>query len=141
MKPVLFVGLDGPVLVPSTGPSDRDEYLGASVASYAKPFLHWATQHFDVRWLSDRGAPPAAYVTGLLSLPSDKIHIAGYTDSKVDALAPHQNFYWVDSELIPHEVAWLTQNGHMERLVPVDPQIGVSPDTKKVLEARAFGRR
>jgi len=140
-KPKLFIGLDGPVLVPSTDAHARDEYLGASVAPYARAFLHWATQHFDVRWLSDRGAGPAVYVSSLLSLPADKVHIAGFLDSKVEALAPHKDFYWVDSELIPHEVSWLAQHGHVDRLLTVDPDVGVSTDTKKALEMRLSNHR
>ena len=140
-KPKLFIGLDGPVLVPSTNTHDRDEYLGAAVAPYAKAFLHWATQHFDVRWLSDRGAGPAVYTASLLSLPPDKVHVAGFVDSKVEALAPHKDFYWVDSELIPHEVSWLAQHGHVDRLLTVDPVTGVSTDTKKALEMRLSNHR
>lgn len=140
-KPKLFIGLDGPVLVPSANPIDRDEYLGAAVAPYAKSFLHWATQHFDVHWLSDRGAVPAAYVSNLLALPADKVRISGFTDSKVEALSPHKNFYWVDSELIPHEVSWLAQHGHVDRLISVDPREGVSTDAKKALEARVANHR
>lgn len=139
-KPKLFIGLDGPVLVPADA-NDRDEYLGAAVASYAKPFLHWATQHFDVRWLSDRGGPHAHYVTRLLSLPENRIRIAGFHDSKVEALAPHKDFYWVDSELIPGEVSWLAQHGHADRLIQVDPVLGVSADVKKALEARVVRKR
>lgn len=136
MKPKLFIGLDGPVLIPSTNAMDRDEYLGAAIAPFAKSFLHWATQHFDVRWLSDRGVGPATYVSSLLSLPADKVHVAGYVDSKVEALSPHKDFYWVDSELIPHEVSWLAQHGHVDRLISVDPLTGVSTDAKQALEAR-----
>ena len=139
-KPKLFLALDGPVLIPSSL-HDRDAYLGASVAPYAKAFLHWASQHFDVRWLSDRGAAPAAYVANLLSLPADKIRIAGYLDSKVEAISPHHDFYWVDSELIPHEVSWLAQHGHVDRLITVDPSVGVSTDVKKALEMRTVRSR
>jgi hypothetical protein len=136
-KPVLFLGLDGPVLIPPHNSHDRDEYLGAAVAPYAKAFLHWATQHFDVRWLSDRGVGPAVYVSSLLSLPSDKVHVAGFIDSKVEAIEPHKNFYWVDTDLIPHEISWLAQHGHGEKhLIPVDPMTGVTPDTKQMLEHR-----
>jgi len=140
-KPKLFIGLDGPVLIPATSSHDRDEYLGAAVAPYAKSFLHWAAQHFDVRWLSDRGAGPAVYVANLLSLPADKVHIAGFVDSKVEALAPHKDFYWVESELIPHEVSWLAQHGHVDRLITVDPLTGVSTDAKEALEARVAHHR
>lgn len=140
-RPKLFLGLDGPVLVPATNPHDRDEYLGAAIAPYAKPFVHWAAQHFDVHWLTDRGAAPAVYVAKLLSLPPDKVHVAGFTDSKVEALAPHKDFYWVDSELIPHEVSWLAQHGHVDRLIQVDSLTGVSTDEKKALEARVGKHR
>jgi hypothetical protein len=140
-RPVLFVNLDGPILIPARDPHERDEYLNAAIAPYAKPFLHWATTHFDVRWLSDRGAGPAVYTASLLSLPSDKVRIAGYVDSKVEALAPHKNFYWVDSELIPHEISWLAQHGHVDRLITVDPLTGVSTDAKKALEAHVAKHR
>lgn len=140
-KPKLFIGLDGPVLVPATSAHERDEFLGAAVAPFAKSFLHWATQYFDVRWLSERGIGPATYVSSLLSLPSDKIRVAGYVDSKIEALSPHKDFYWVDSELIPHEVSWLAQHGHVDRLISVDPVIGVSTDVKKALEARVAPKR
>ena len=135
-KPILFLGLDGPVLVPATNSHERDEYLGAAVAPYAKAFLHWATQHFDVRWLSDRGGPSAVYTSRLLSLPDDAVRVAGYGDSKIDAVSPHKNFYWVDSELIPHEVSWLAQHGHVDRLFSVDPHTGVSTDVKHALETK-----
>jgi hypothetical protein len=137
-RPLLFVGLDGPVLIPATSSHDRDEYLGAAVAPYAKSFLHWAAQPFDVHWLSDRGAGPAAYVSSLLSLPQDKVHVAGFVDSKVEALAPHKDFYWVDSELIPHEVSWLAQHGHTARMLPVNPFTGVSVEDKARLEAQVL---
>lgn len=139
-KPKLFIGLDGPVLIPANV-HNRDEYLGAAVAPYAKSFLHWATQHFDVHWLSDRGVGPATYVASLLSLPSSAVRIAGYVDSKIDALKHHKDFYWVDSELIPHEVSWLAQHGHVDRLIPVDPEVGVSTDSKAALEARIASHR
>lgn len=141
VKPKLFIGLDGPVLVPATNSHDRDEFLGAAIAPFAKPFLHWAAQHFDVRWLSDKGVGPATYVASLLSLPADKVRIAGYTDSKVEALSPHKDFYWVDSELIPSEVSWLAQHGHVDRHISVDPREGVSTDVKKALEARVALKR
>lgn len=134
MKPKLFIAVEGPILVPSDL-HNRDPYLGAAVATYAKPFLHWATQHFDVRWLSDRGSAPAHYLTQHLGLPQDKVSVAGYADSKVEAIEPHKNFYWVDSELIPHELSWLAQHGHADRLISVDPVKGVSADDKKALEA------
>lgn len=139
-KPKLFVGLDGPMLVPSEG-HDRDSFLGAALASYAKPFMHWATQHFDVHWLSDRGPVAAAYVTQLLGLPADSVHIAGFLDSKVEALKHHKDFYWVDSELIPDEVSWLAQHGHVGRFITVDPFTGVSTDAKKALETRVVNHR
>jgi hypothetical protein len=77
----------------------------------------------------------------MLSLPADKIRIAGYADSKIEALAPHKNFYWVDSELIPHEVSWLAQHGHVGRLISVDPMVGVSTDVKEALLARVAKNR
>jgi hypothetical protein len=140
-KPHLFLGLDGPVLIPATNAHERDEYLGAAVAPYAKSFIHWALQHFNVHWLSDRGPGPAVYAAKMLSLPDDGVHVAGYVDSKIEAISPHKDFYWVDSELIPHEVSWLAQHGHVDRLITVDPLTGVSTDAKQALEARIAHHR
>lgn len=136
-KPKLFISLDGPILVPPEDSSDRDEYLGAAIAPYSKAFVHWATQHFDVHWLSDKGPGPANYLATKLGLPQDKVKISGFTDSKVEAVSKYPNFYWVDSDLIPHETSWLAQHGHVDRLFSVDPVRGVSTDDKKALEAYA----
>lgn len=134
-KPKLFISLDGPILVPPTDTMDRDDYLGAAIAPYSKAFVHWATKHFDVRWLSDKGLGPATYVATKLGLPQDAVRVSGFNDSKVEAVSKYKDFYWVDSELIPHEVSWLAQHGHVDRLISVDPLKGVSTDDKKALEA------
>lgn len=132
MKPTLFIGLEGPILIPSAHP---DSALGLGIASYAKPFLHWAVQHFNVRWLTDRSPRDAIYVANLLSLPDERIAVAGFGDLKTEALQPRENFYWVDSELIPGEVSWLAQHGLSHRLLQADPVRGVTPELKDKLEA------
>lgn len=140
-KPKLFVGLDGPVLVPASTSSDRDEFLGAAVAPYAKPFIHWAQQHFDVHWLTDRGFPHGTYVSKTLQLPRDAVKTVGFSDSKVEALSPHLDFFWVDAELIPSEVSWVAQHGLLPRVLQVDPIHGVTPDVKQALEAALHQRK
>lgn len=131
MKPALYIGLDGPLLVPSQTP---DPLLGLGLASYAKPFMHWAVSNFRVRWLTDRGPRAAFYVAALLGLPDDKIPVAGFESLKPEAFKSNESFYWVDSELIPGEVTWLTQHGHLERFFQVDAQKGVTPELKQALE-------
>ena len=130
-QPKLYVELNGPILIPHEHP---DPVLQAGIADYAKSFMHWATQHFDVHWLTDRSPGDAFYVANKLALPSDKVSVRGFEVSKVEALHPNENFYWVDSELIPDEVAWLAKHEHFNRFVSVDPLKGVTPEHKKMLE-------
>lgn len=138
-KPVLYVSLHGPVLVPAL--DGQDVFLRKKIAPYAKPFMHWAKEHFDVRWLSDTGARDASYTAARLSLPSDAVPIAAYEDSKIEALNPRENFYWLDGALIPSEVAWLAENRCHDRLLQVDPFTGVTPEHKEELAKKIMARR
>jgi hypothetical protein len=133
-KPILYVGLHGPILVPSL--DHQDVFLQKRITEYAKPFLHWAKDHFEVRWLSETGARDAVYTARRLSLPEDAISIASFEDSKHEALHPRENFYWLDSELIPAEVSWLREHQHEHRFIPVDPHVGVTVQHKQILEAK-----
>ena len=130
-KPILYVGLDGPLLIPHTHP---DVFLKMGIAEYAKPFLHWAKDHFDVRYLTDRSPGEAFRLSSLLALPEDAIPVHGFEVSKTEVLEPRHDFYWIDSELIPKEVAWLAEHGHVNRFLPVDPMVGVRPEHKAALE-------
>lgn len=130
-KPVLFIGIDGPALVPG---QDPEPYLRAEIAPYVKPFVHWAKQHFDVRWVTDRSPRDAFYLNDKLGLPKDAVPVQTFDVSKIEVLAPHKKFYWLDSELIPHEVDWLAKRGHVQNFLPVDPQKGVTPEHKRQLE-------
>lgn len=132
-RPTLFVSIDGPVLVPGKNP---DSFLEAEIAPYAKPFMHWAAQHFDVHWLTDRNARDAFYLSKRLSLPEDKVSVSSFEDSKADVLAHYPDFYLVDTELIPHEVSWLSQHGNTHRVIQVDPMRGITPEHKTVLEEK-----
>lgn len=131
-KPKLFVNLEGPILVPGDHP---DPLLRAELAPYARPFMHWALNHFDVRLITDRGMHVAGRALQLMGLPEDHVPVAMFDDSKVPLLSKHSNFFWVDGELIPGEVSWLAQHGHVDRLIQVDPVKGVSTDAKQQLEA------
>lgn len=130
-KPTLYVGLDGPLLVPA---KHQDTFLKAGIAEYAKPFLHWATNRFDVRYLTDRSPGEAFHLSSLLSLPDDAIPVHGFEVSKTEVIKPGHDFYWLDAELIPKEVAWLAEHGHLNRFLAVDPMVGVRPEHKAALE-------
>lgn len=138
-KPTLYVSLHGPVLVPSL--DGQDVFLGKKIAPYAKPFMHWAKEHFNVKWLSDTGVRDAVYTASRLSLPSDAVPVATYIDTKIEALDPRENFYWLDGALIPSEVAWLTENRCHNRLLQVDPTTGVTPEHKEHLAKQIIARR
>jgi hypothetical protein len=137
-KPVLYVSLHGPILVPAL--DEQDVFLGKKIAPYAKPFLHWAKEHFDVRWLSETGARDAIYTASRLSLPADAIPVATFEDSKVENMSPRENFYWIDGALIPSEAAWLHEHRCEDRLLQVDPYTGVTPAHKEKLQQKLMRR-
>jgi hypothetical protein len=136
-KPILYVGLDGPILIPSL--DHQDVFLQRGVADYAKPFMHWAKEHFDVRWLAESGPRDAFYTARRLSLPDDAVAPASFELSKTEAINPKENFYWIDGALIPEEVAWLRHHGHEARFVHVDPHVGVTPAHKELLSQKLRG--
>lgn len=141
-KPKLFVGLDGPILVPAREDSQRDEVLKAAIAPFAPHFLRWAVQHYDVHWLTDRPFDHARYVTERIGLQPGDIKYAGFSMSRVPVLerVRHQGFKWVDSELTPDEVAWLAQHGLHQHLVQPHPHDGVAATHITALRAVKPGR-
>lgn len=132
-KPTLYVGLDGPLLVPH---HDYDPLLEAKIVPYAKPFMHWATQHYNCVFLTDREPGHVKYLLSQLGLPKDAVPLKGFGDSKARSLRKDENFYWVDSELIPHEVSWLAEHSNTHRFVPVNSLTGVTPEHKTALAAK-----
>lgn len=132
MKPTLYLALDGPVLVPDAHP---EAALGTTkIVEYAAPFVHWAKDHFNVVWLTERSPGEAFYVAHKLGLPRDAVPVAGFTDSKVDAIRAHEPFVWMDAELTPTELQWLGQHQLHTQFVQVDPLKGVTPDHKLLIE-------
>ena len=132
MKPIMYLGIDGPILVPH---DDSDTVLeGVRVADYAKSFVHWAADNFHVVWLTDRPAHEAFIVADKLGLPKDKIPVLGFADNKTDGMPLKQPFVWVDGELIPGEMQWLGQHRKHDQFVQVDPLKGVTEEHKKALE-------
>jgi hypothetical protein len=129
-KPTLYIGLDGPVLIPS---GDIDPFLKAAIAIYAKPFMHWAVGHFNVRWLSRRSSREAFYVAGHLGLPEDAIPVAGFRLIRCEAIPGGENLFWIDGPLTAAETSWLWAR-RSARFFGVDPLIGVTPTHKRALE-------
>lgn len=130
-KPTLYLELDGPVIIPD---AEGDPLLDGSLASYAKSFLHWATQHFNVQAMTESDLNRAFHAFRLAGLPADKIPVRGYDTAKTDMFSPKEDFYWVDSILTPNEVSWLQHHGLAHRCITVDPEIGLTEDHKKHLE-------
>jgi hypothetical protein len=131
-KPTLFVALEGPVL---TSHGHISSTLGQPVAPYAKEFLGWAKNHFNVCLLTDSALRDALRVANHLGLSEDSFSVKGYLDSKVEAVGTHNDFYWLDSNLIPDEINWLAQHGKADRFMPVVPTHGVTPEHRKHLES------
>jgi len=136
-KPTLFINMDGPLLVPGPG----DHALNADVTPYAKSFLNWAMQHFDTRLLTDRSPRDGFHLVDKLALPADKFPVQTFDTSKIEVIGRHpdKNFYWLDAELIPGEISWLTQHGHLHKFVSVDPMTGITSEHKNVLEGHLRG--
>ena len=137
-KPTLYVGLHGPLLVPSATPH---EYLGAGIADYARPFLAWAKDRFDVQVLTDRSPRGVYLLTDELGLPQDEVRPRGFEASKTEVMRPGDDFYWVDAALIPSEVGWLAQHDQVHRFLAVDPEVGVTPRHRESLAPALRGRR
>lgn len=136
-KPTLFVGLDA-LLVPG---EDVDPVLRAEIAPYAKAFMFWATTRFKVTLLTEKNPRDAFHLLQTLGLPLDAASVAPFSESKVDIVAAHGLFYWVDTILIPGEVSWLAQHGHTDKYMSVDPEVGVTLEHKHWLEGRTARSR
>lgn len=132
-KPTLFIAVDGPLLVQG---EKQNPLLNAEIVPYAKSFLTWAIHNFTPQLITDRSHREVFHLIDKLNLPADKLPVRTFEDSKIEVVGPHQkeNFYWVDGELIPHEVSWLAQHGHANRFFQVNPEHGISPELKERLE-------
>jgi hypothetical protein len=131
-KPILYVSLRGPLVIPS---SDAHPYLGGGIADYAKAFLGWAQDKFQVQVLTDENLRHVHVLAEHCGLKGDAIHPRGFELSKTEAMHPHDDFYWLDSELIPSEIAWLAKSNNYDRFVAVDPNVGVTMSHRDVLES------
>lgn len=136
-KPTLYVAIDGPLV--TYGGSHTDEN-GQSLAPYAKSFVHWAKNHFNLCLITERALRDAVHISDKLELPRDAAAVRGYVDSKLSAVQGPRDFYWVDSDLIPEEINWLAQHGKSDRFLPVVPTQGVTPEHKKYLESKITRR-
>ena len=138
MKPFLYLEPEGTLLLESDHP---DHFLDAGIVPYAKPFLAWATKHFQVRWLTDRPPAHVFHLAEALNIPGHEIPFASFTDSKADAIKPNSNFYWVDSRLTPMDISWLAQHGKTDRLLAVSNPAGITEGHKEWLEDKLAGKR
>lgn len=130
MKPTLFVALEGPLLIPGKGESKFQPY---TIAEYAKPFLSWAQENFHVRILTDDSPRAGFNVLHALGLANEHFPVQTFEVSKTENMSPHDDFYWVDSELIPGEVNWLAEHRRHDRFLHVNPMKGIAPEHKDAL--------
>lgn len=133
-RPTLFIGIDA-LLVPG---DDPDTVMGAEIAPHAKAFLSYAVARYQVQILSDRKARDVSYLIRKLGLPADSVLSRTYFDSKVPLVQLAKSFLWIDTVLIPSEISWLAQNGHVTRYMSVDPDKGVGSEHKQWLSSKVF---
>ena len=130
-KPILYVDMEGPIITPGGHDNHR---VGGGISDYAHNFMHWAIGKFDVRWLTCGSPRTAFHVANILKLPDDAIPFTSFRVVKTDAIDPKSNFCWLDNVLIPSEVDWVARHGHAERVITVDPLVGVQPEHRAKLE-------
>ncbi len=136
-RPVVYVSVDS-LLVPS---DKHDTFLDAGIAEYAAPFMNWCAGTYRTILLSDRPVAHATYLFRHLGLSPAAVPIKPYLGLKIDNIDPQSNFYLIDDALIPGEVSWFLEHGLQDRLIGVNPHIGVSLETRHTLEARTHARR
>lgn len=129
-KPTLYVELDGPLVVPAA--EHADPFLNGALAPYAKPFMRWASQHFDLVCMTDRDMLRARHA--LRELGMESIPVLGYDNAKIHHIDPKSNFHWVDSALVPSELNWIAEHRVEHRVQTVHPEEGVTEDVKSHLE-------
>ncbi len=140
MKPLLYLNPEGTLLL-SGDPNDADPQLGANINPYASTFLAWATKHFHVRWLSDIPPAHAFLLANQLGVPGHEIPYTSFAENKASAIKPHSDFYWCDSFLTPMDLAWLTQHGKTDRLLPVGTASGITETHKDWLASKLHVRK
>lgn len=130
-KPVLFLDIDGPLLIP-----DATDHRGAAVfalASGAINFIRWASTTLRLFWLSTRsrsGSPEGArrairLARGPALLEADQrlihaIPAIEWSTSKAAAILPCETFWWLDDAPTDEDLALLRQHCVEDRLIRVD---------------------
>ena len=127
MNTKLFLDVDGVML--------RRTPAGFQVANHALPFLSFATDHFDVYWLTARSHEgntsevERAFRHALPNPTASKqdrdaltkivgsIPTAEWGETKSDAFTPGVSFIWVDDNPDTRALKWLKQRGLSDRLV------------------------
>jgi hypothetical protein len=116
------------------------------VAPHCLEFLEFATGRFDCRWLSSRcrqgfldGSRRAFRAAGApLDDPRwtvlDLIKPAAWSASKVEAIDPNSDFWWVDDAPTEAERHWLRHHRCEKRLV----ETNLERDANALIRARTF---
>ena len=137
-KPILYIDPDGTLLLEGDKP---DLFLHSEINPYAAPFMKWATEHFEVRWLTERPPAHVFHLAERLGIPGHKVPYTGFAESKSSAVGAFDNFYWLDSNLTPMDVDWLTRHSKTDRVIAIHSPDGVSPAHKEWLSAKVTGKK
>jgi hypothetical protein len=127
MKTKLYLDVDGVML--------RRTPQGFQVANHALPFLHFATDHFNVYWLTarshegDTAEVERAFRHAMLNPTASKqdrdvlkalvsaIPVARWGETKADAFGAEEDFFWIDDNPDAMSLAWLKRHDFSGRLV------------------------
>jgi hypothetical protein len=134
MKTKLFIDVDG-VLLRRTGQKTSRGLTEFQIANHATSFLHFCSDHFDCWWLTARSREgniaeverafrhavrnPAASEQdrGDLKALVSGIPVAAWAETKADAFAAEDDFYWLDDNPDQVSLSWLDEHGLSGRLI------------------------
>lgn len=122
VPPLLFLDLDGPILVDVSPQPIHVARLGPG----AKGFAHWAAANFRARWLTRRSPAEAFHAATRLALREDAIPYAGFRTFRYEAIPAGEPFVWIAGQLGPEERAWAEAARH-GRVFVVGPPHGAGP--------------